>query len=59
VARGKGSGAKKRAGLTKNKRIKAIARRQVGSSPAARVFVVEAEREKPKHKKSWDSLLDE
>jgi hypothetical protein len=39
--------------------VKAVARKRVGSPPAARVLGTEPLREKPKHKKNWTVSTDE
>jgi hypothetical protein len=51
--------ATKRLRFDKNKRVKAIARKRVGSPPAARVLKPEVLREKPKYKKDWANSADE
>jgi hypothetical protein len=45
--------------LDKNKRVKAVARKQIGTPPAGRVLQTEPLRNKPKHKKTWMVSTDE
>ena len=39
--------------LTKNKRVKAVARKRIGSPKAARPLDERAIRQKPKYKETW------
>jgi hypothetical protein len=45
--------ARKRPQLSKEKRVKAVARKRVGTPKPARVLDERQERERPKHKRHW------
>jgi hypothetical protein len=51
--------AHKRPKFDKNKRVKAIARKRVGSPPPARVLDEKPLRVKPKHKIDWTDSAEE
>jgi hypothetical protein len=50
---------KKRAGYSKTKAVKAMARKRVGAPPAARPLDERTVRSKSKHKKPWTEELAE
>jgi hypothetical protein len=47
--------AKKKAGFSQTKGVRALARERVGSVPAARPIEPESRRKKPKHKKKAEA----